>query len=294
MGQRPRRKRAAVSRVPAPRAQRPDERWSMDFVRETLADGRPFRVWALVDDATREAPLVLVDRSLPAARVVEALDTLLLVRGRRGAIVCDNGPEIREPGARPVGKCARNPARFHPAGAPRGELLHRELQREVAGRVPEHPSLRLARGGPARHRSLAGGVQHRAAAPGFGPAPPGRVRGPLHPRGGCLLTHRPPMLTGGKSGETSTSPTDVAERPCDDACQGGAATRGPATVQSIPQTFRQTDSNGHSSLRYSVTDPSPLLSRSWLKAYRPNLPSPIHGYFEGVVRSSPYPAVHGP
>lgn len=39
------------------------------------------RVWTLVDDATREAPLVLVDRSLPAARVVEALDTLLVVRG---------------------------------------------------------------------------------------------------------------------------------------------------------------------------------------------------------------------
>ena len=94
VGQRARRKRAAVSRVPAPVPQRPDERWSMDFVRDTLADGRPYRIWTLVDDATREAPLVLVDRSLPAARVVEALDTLLLVRGRPDAIVCDNGPEF--------------------------------------------------------------------------------------------------------------------------------------------------------------------------------------------------------
>lgn len=63
----------------------------MDFVRDTLADGRPYRIWALVDEATREAPLVLVDRSLPARRVVEALDTLLLVRGRPAAI----GPGIR-------------------------------------------------------------------------------------------------------------------------------------------------------------------------------------------------------
>ena len=94
VGQRPRRKRVAVCRIPAPVPQGPDERWSMDFVRDTLADGRPFRVWTLVDDATREAPLLLVDRSLPAARVVEALDTLLLVRGHPAAIVCDNGPEF--------------------------------------------------------------------------------------------------------------------------------------------------------------------------------------------------------
>jgi len=40
------------------------------------------------------SPLVLVDRSLPAARIVEALDTLLLVRCHPEAIVCDNGPEF--------------------------------------------------------------------------------------------------------------------------------------------------------------------------------------------------------
>jgi putative transposase len=47
-----------------------------------------------VDDATREAPLLLADYSLPARRVIEALDVLLLVRGRPDAIVCDNGPEF--------------------------------------------------------------------------------------------------------------------------------------------------------------------------------------------------------
>lgn len=89
-----RRKRVALVRVPAPVPQRPDERWSMDFVRDTTADGRPFRVWTIVDDLTRECPLLLVDRSLPARRVVEALDALLLVRGRPCTIVCDNGPEF--------------------------------------------------------------------------------------------------------------------------------------------------------------------------------------------------------
>ena len=94
VGQRPRRKRVAQARVPTAVPHRPDERWSMDFLRDTLADGRPYRIWALVDDATREAPLILVDRTLPATRVVEALDTLLLVRRCPGAIVCDNGPEF--------------------------------------------------------------------------------------------------------------------------------------------------------------------------------------------------------
>ena len=60
--QRKRRKRVAMARVPTPVPPRPDERWSMDFVRDTLLDGRPFRVWTVVDDATRECPMLLVER----------------------------------------------------------------------------------------------------------------------------------------------------------------------------------------------------------------------------------------
>jgi putative transposase len=94
VGQRPRRKRVARTRVPTPVSTRPDQRWSMDFGRDTTGEGRPFRVWTLVDDATRECPLLVVVRSLPAARVVEALDALLLVRRCPEVIVCDNGPEF--------------------------------------------------------------------------------------------------------------------------------------------------------------------------------------------------------
>jgi len=94
VGQRPRRKRVARTRVPTPAPRRPDERWSMDFVRDTTTEGRPFRVFTLVDDCTRECPILVTDRSLPARRVVEALDALLLVRGTPRTIVCDNGPEF--------------------------------------------------------------------------------------------------------------------------------------------------------------------------------------------------------
>jgi putative transposase len=94
VGQRRHRKRGAVARVPTPRPTGPDERWSMDFMRNTLVDGRPYRIWTLVDDGTRESPMLLVDRSLPAERLVEALEVLRLVRGAPAAIVCDNGPEF--------------------------------------------------------------------------------------------------------------------------------------------------------------------------------------------------------
>lgn len=66
VGQRPRRKRVSHERVASPVPSRPDERWSMDFVRDTLANSQPYRIWTLVDDATREAPFLVVDRSLPA------------------------------------------------------------------------------------------------------------------------------------------------------------------------------------------------------------------------------------
>jgi putative transposase len=92
--QRRRRKRVAMARVPTPVPTAPDTRWSMDFVRDTLVDGRPFRVWTVVDDATRECPMLLVERSLPATRVVEALEWLQLIRGLPDVIVCDNGPEF--------------------------------------------------------------------------------------------------------------------------------------------------------------------------------------------------------
>lgn len=93
-GQRPRHKRVARTWVPTPTPTRPDERWSMDFVRDTTADGRPFRVWTLVDDLRCECPLLVVDRSLAARLVVDALEPALLVPGAPRTIASDNGPEF--------------------------------------------------------------------------------------------------------------------------------------------------------------------------------------------------------
>lgn len=89
-----RRKHVSTPRVAPPAPTRPNERWSMDFVRDTFADGGAFRAFTLVDDYTRECPVIEVDRHLPSARVIEVLERLVCERGRPHAIVCDNGPEF--------------------------------------------------------------------------------------------------------------------------------------------------------------------------------------------------------
>ena len=55
-----RRKHIALHRGPAPVPVGPTERWSMDFVHDALADGRPFRVLTVVDQWSRQSPILEV------------------------------------------------------------------------------------------------------------------------------------------------------------------------------------------------------------------------------------------
>jgi putative transposase len=89
-----RRTRATVPRVPAAMPAGPGERWSMDFVHDALANGRVFRCLTVVDDFTRECPLIAVDTSLGGTQVAACLDRLRMTRALPEAIVCDNGPEF--------------------------------------------------------------------------------------------------------------------------------------------------------------------------------------------------------
>lgn len=81
-------------RVPLAAPSRACERWSMDFMLDTLADGRPFRTLNIVDDFTRQCVAIEVDRSLPGARVVRVLERLRAEIGLPQTIVTDNGPEF--------------------------------------------------------------------------------------------------------------------------------------------------------------------------------------------------------
>ena len=94
VSRRRKKKHVSMPRVPMPTPAMPNERWSMDFVTDALADGRQFRCFTIVDDMTRECPAIEVAHSLPALRVIQVLDRLSLTRGLPRSIVCDNGPEF--------------------------------------------------------------------------------------------------------------------------------------------------------------------------------------------------------
>ena len=88
------RKRALGTRAPMSIPQGPDQRWSLDFVSDTLTDGRRFRILAVVDDFTRECLCLVADTSLSGIRVARELDALIASRGRPACCVSDNGTEL--------------------------------------------------------------------------------------------------------------------------------------------------------------------------------------------------------
>lgn len=72
---------------------KPNIMWSMDFMADQLSSGRSFRTFNVLDDFNREGLGIEVDLSLPALRVVRALDQIIEWRGKPDMLRCDNGPE---------------------------------------------------------------------------------------------------------------------------------------------------------------------------------------------------------
>lgn len=89
------RKRVAVARAPMPAPERINECWAMDFMSDVLVGGRRFRILNVVDVHSHEALVGEVDTSLPASRVIQALEEVALERGYPARITIDNGPEFR-------------------------------------------------------------------------------------------------------------------------------------------------------------------------------------------------------
>lgn len=68
--------------------------WSMDFMCDSLVDGRRFRLLNIIDDFNRESIAIEVDTSLPALRVIRVLERLIESRQMPQYIRVDNGPEF--------------------------------------------------------------------------------------------------------------------------------------------------------------------------------------------------------
>jgi len=89
-----RKKRGSALRIVPDLPTRPNERWSMDFVQDTLLDGRKFRVLTVVDVFTRECLALHADHSLTGKKVAAALDRVGASRGYPVQITVDNGTEF--------------------------------------------------------------------------------------------------------------------------------------------------------------------------------------------------------
>lgn len=93
-------RRRAKKRLPARAKQTlmqpdaPNQVWSVDFLSDSLWNGRKFRILNIIDDFNREVLSVEADTSLPALRVIRVLEQLRQTRGLPQMIRVDNGPEF--------------------------------------------------------------------------------------------------------------------------------------------------------------------------------------------------------
>lgn len=67
--------------------------WSVDFMSDSLSDGRKFRTFNVLDDYNREGLCIEVDFPLPGLRVIHSLEQIIEWRGKPLALRYDNGPE---------------------------------------------------------------------------------------------------------------------------------------------------------------------------------------------------------
>jgi len=68
--------------------------WSIDFMSDSLWDGRKFRTLNIIDDFNRRVLAIEADTSLPTLRVIRVLERLKDSRGLPEIIRVDNGPEF--------------------------------------------------------------------------------------------------------------------------------------------------------------------------------------------------------
>ena len=110
--QRRKRQRLGASTTPADRlaAEHPNHVWALDYQFDQTLDGRILRLLNVVDEHTREALTIAVDRKIDADATVAVLDRLVAERGRPPRFIgCDNGPEL-------TANALRDWCRFNQAG----------------------------------------------------------------------------------------------------------------------------------------------------------------------------------
>lgn len=93
-------RRRAKKRLPARvkqqlfQPEKPNQVWSLDYLYDSLWNGRTFRLLNVLDDYNREVLHIEIDTCLPALRVIRVLEQLEVRRGLPAMLRVDNGPEF--------------------------------------------------------------------------------------------------------------------------------------------------------------------------------------------------------
>lgn len=93
-------RRRAKKRLPARAKQQlfqptePNQVWSMDFMHDSLWNGKTYRLLNIIDDFNRQVLAIEADTSIPSLRVIRVLERIKEARGLPRMIRVDNGPEL--------------------------------------------------------------------------------------------------------------------------------------------------------------------------------------------------------
>ena len=142
----------------------PDALWAMDFQFDTTVDGRTLKLLNLVDEFTRECPVIVVDRSIDADKVVATLDRLALKRGAPAFVRFDNGPEFIA--AAVADWCRFNGVGtvFIDPGSPWQNAWTESFNGRLRDEVPQRLAVRQPARSPGAHRGMEDRLQ-RAPTP---------------------------------------------------------------------------------------------------------------------------------
>lgn len=74
---------------------RPNIEWAMDFMSDSLLDGRKIRTLNVIDHFNRECKAIYIGFNIPSRIVIAELNKLIEINGKPRSIRTDNGPEFR-------------------------------------------------------------------------------------------------------------------------------------------------------------------------------------------------------
>jgi transposase InsO family protein len=165
----------------------------MDFVSDSLHDGRRFRVLTLVDHFSRVSPAIEVGSSITGKRVVAVLERLVKAHGLPRVITTDNGSEFT---SRAVDEWAHRSGvkLVYSSREAHRERVYRELQRSASAGVFEPVLVLLPGGCEDQDRGVADRLQRAASAHVFGQPDARAIRVGMaaikDPEGGNFLNFR--------------------------------------------------------------------------------------------------------